>query len=120
MDHSLNELTLSEYNNHNKLWDKIIRNFTSICNENKDKKIALFGAGLYTGVLMNKIDGRKVDFIIDEIRYGKNFDNKNVVNLTEAKQITDDFIVLLCCSPKNIAYLETKLTKANINVLRLH
>jgi hypothetical protein len=120
LDHSLNELTLSEYNNHNKLWDEIIRNFTSICNENKDKKIALFGAGLYTGVLMNQIDERKVDFIIDEIRYGKNFDNKNVVNLTEAKQITDDFIVLLCCSPKNIGYLETKLTKANINVLRLH
>lgn len=103
------ESSLSLYQEHLAKWDSINNNFISSLSCNPGKKIALFGAGLYSAVLVNNMDNPRFDFVIDEVRAGRFFEGLKIISLEDAVKIDDEVVVLLCSRPSNLDYIKEKL-----------
>lgn len=87
------------YSFHQKWWDGILSGFREELEKVNGGNLALFGAGMYSAILlMNSGRFNDVIFIIDEIKKGENYLNKEVINLETAAS-NDKLHVLLCTRP---------------------
>ena len=117
-DNDRNVKTLDQYREHIGHWRSIKDKFNKHAAQYSNKKISLFGAGLYTAVLFHLIDGSKVDLIIDEFRNGSNFQNFSVDDFSSI-QNKEQMYFLLNCRKKNLDYLYHKIKQKGFNVIKL-
>lgn len=110
------ESSLSLYQEHLATWDSINNNFISSLSRYPGKKIALFGAGLYSAVLVNNLGNPRFDFVIDEVRAGRFFEGLEIISLEDAVKIDDEIVVLLCARPSNLDYIKEKLDHEGVLV----
>ena len=80
-------------------------------------KIGLFGAGLYSCVLLHLIDRKKVDFIVDEVKYGRKLLGIPVVTMAEAAKSVGQ--ILLFSRREYLDVMEKKARDAGLKCARL-
>ena len=113
------ESSLALYKNHLSTWDGIKNNFFEAIKKSSGKKIALFGAGLYNGVLASLLPCNSFDLIIDEFRAGGLFDKMRIISLDDAINTSEEMIIYLCCRPSHLDYLKEKLVNKGFLVQSL-
>jgi ubiquinone/menaquinone biosynthesis C-methylase UbiE len=106
------EKTHQLYSQHQQTWSSINEKH----NAHKERPVALFGAGLYSAVLMNLVGEKNIDYVVDEFRAGSKFGQHKVIGLGELMR---DATILLCCRERNINYIIEKLIRQNIRVKSL-
>ncbi|MDG0965431.1 MAG: class I SAM-dependent methyltransferase [Opitutales bacterium] len=108
--------SLSLYKDHMAKWELIKNNFHLALAQNKGKKIALFGAGLYNAILISLLEKSNFDFVIDEVRAGRFFEGMEIISLDDAVRIEEVFVVFLCSRPSNLDYINEKLEAKGFQV----
>ena len=104
---------LQLYYGHQEWWNNSVSGFISGIKDNPDRTICLFGAGMYSAVLLNSGSDISVDYIIDEIKYGSDFHGIPVINLHEAS-LVKDLHVLLFSRPVYLNTMRKKLEESSI------
>jgi hypothetical protein len=100
---------LALYREHLSAWDRIFAAHLEWKAKYPHKKIALFGAGLYSAILFSRLGKANVDVVIDEVRAGRSFEGMRIIDLDEALKLKKELLILLCARPTNMKYLKEKL-----------
>jgi len=95
-------------------WQEVVDKYNSITsNIPEGRRYALFGAGLFSAVLLSLLKKDATDFIIDEVKSGTDFFGFPVVGLKEASEFSDSH-VLLCIRPAYVECVAAKLSNYSI------
>jgi ubiquinone/menaquinone biosynthesis C-methylase UbiE len=113
------ESTYKLYFNHLHLWDEIKTKFLKNLSLCKKEKVNLFGAGLYSAVLLSLIDPAKINSVIDEIRTGSFVYDIKIINLEKAAEAQPKIPVFICARPRNKLYIKEKLEARGFSVVLL-
>ncbi len=102
------------YREHLQWWVDVKKNYDiAISSGDTSKRYALFGAGLYSAVLMSMLKENGLKLVVDEVKSGSVFFNLPVVGLNEAVDI-DGCHVLLCIRPDYVEHIVAKLKDKNL------
>jgi ubiquinone/menaquinone biosynthesis C-methylase UbiE len=111
--------TINKYNEHISHWRDIKDLFNIYVATYNNKKVALFGAGLYSAVLTHLIDLGSLTYIVDEIRYGATFLDKSVIDFNQIDEQKENVVFLLCCRKRNLGYIQKKILAHKFKVKSL-
>ena len=113
------ESTYKLYFNHLHLWDEIKIKFLENLSLCKKEKVNLFGAGLYSAVLLSLIDSTKINSVIDEIRTGNFVYDIKITSLEKAVETQPEIPVFICARTRNKLYIKEKLEVKGFSVVLL-
>ena len=114
VDAQLPERTASMYAEHREWWVRAIEEYQHSRSNSPEGKFALFGAGLYNAVLLNLIPDQRFEFIIDEVKAGRQFFGWPVLDLDQATQCRNAR-VLICANPNYVAHMAGVLERRGID-----
>lgn len=114
VDSSLVRETQSLYNDHLKWWEVVRDNHEkAVSARSVGERFALFGAGLFSAVLISLVGRAAPELVIDEIKSGSTFFEMPVVGLSEAACDKPPH-VLLCSRPDYVESITEKLKERKI------
>ncbi len=100
-------------------WECVFKKTLHVSKEVPDNyNIALYGAGLHNAILCSKVKELKVDFIIDDLRFGAPFFGVPVKKPEEMNN--KNTVVLLCSRPQYIPVLIDNLSSLGLAYTVLH
>lgn len=112
VDYRLLDDTKSQYQEHVKWWESAFKNFNTVVNRNK--QICLFGAGMYSAILMSGLNSpNAVKYIIDEIKTGSFLNNIPIIDIIDAKIVCSNIALLV--RPEYLKLIINKLKENGIN-----
>lgn len=97
---------------HIEWWNKVKENFRRQ-SKSSGKRYGLYGAGLYSSVLLSLLGKNRLNFVVDEVKAGTVFFGIPVIGLKEASGI-EDCHVLICARHDYLGHMEKKLNEFNI------
>jgi len=112
LDYRLLEDTKSQYQQHVTWWESAFDTINIVLKKNE--QICLFGAGMYSAILMSKLDNKNaVKYILDELKSGSFLNSIPIIDISDAKTICSNIVLLV--RPEYLKLIINKLMENDIN-----